>query len=159
MVWLTVSWRFYLDPLPKLVVVGSNPIARSTYTSTKRLQNGFDTHDKGFSKGVSPFRGERTRGLAPSVGVGGRFGRSATECGSNPIARSKPHFVCAGASSASTLFLAAADKHLKYDSFLPFVPAAIQTTPFFIAAAGYTTQVLFFSSVCAGASSASASSL
>ena len=45
----------------------------------------------GIPKGVSPFRGERARGLAPSAGVGEEGFRAelTTECGSNPIARSK----------------------------------------------------------------------
>jgi len=48
----------------------------------------------GVPKGVCPLRGERTRGLAPSVGAGeARFrAESATERGSNPVGPAIPSF-------------------------------------------------------------------
>ena len=61
-----MTWRFYLEPLPKLVVVGSNPIARSKLVQP---QKEFEAR-QGIPRGVSPIRGERARGLAPSAGAG-----------------------------------------------------------------------------------------
>ena len=80
----------------KLAVVGSNPIARSSEdvkceTLSVRGEAGIEPTTVGISKGVSPFRGECARGLAPSAGVSeaGFRAELTTECGSNPIARSK----------------------------------------------------------------------
>ena len=67
-----------------------------------------------FEGGAPPSWGD-TRGLAPSVGVGeaGFRAEPATECGSNPIARSIPRLACAAAYSGS-IVIEAADKTLNF---------------------------------------------
>jgi len=100
-----VAWRVvvYLmvketNGLPKLVVVGSNPIARSNllpFSSMNPRQR--------VTKGVCSLRGERTRGLAPSVGArrqasGPIWRRSAVQ-----IPSPAPTFSIASATARSSI--------------------------------------------------------
>ena len=88
MAWVVVQLP---NGLPKLVVVGSNPIARSTPPC---VLVGFETHGRGFRKGRAPFVGSARGGCPLSGSCEASFrAEPATECGSNPIARSNPVFV------------------------------------------------------------------
>ena len=73
--------------LAKARVEGSNPFSRSNISYPDSDLN----PRQGVPKGVTPFRGEHARGLAPSAGVSETFFRVdlRTESGSNPFSRSK----------------------------------------------------------------------
>ena len=66
----------------KLAVVGSNPIARSNLHV--RTTGRFEATTGGIRRGYAPFVGRMRGGWPPLQ----ERGEPATECGSNPIARS-----------------------------------------------------------------------